>query len=201
MENNCFDVEFSLMYHMNLKKWKLLSASLTKFQKGRCSIRKYNVMSFFGRNNANKLVCNGRKKITKRKQSYLYNFRYIIQKKSFWPVWNTDVKASKLLTSDTFTFIFNYEIQFCILTGCIQLGTTYYSNWTNANASMNLNLNIMLKRQLVRFSNKLDIREHHMYTVTLLNFSIWKLNVFNTMMNLRFIYFPIYINQYHKCNY
>lgn len=171
MENNCFDVEFSLMYHMNLKKWKLLSASFTKFQKGRCSIRKYNAMSFFGRDNANKLVCNGRKKlqkeratcfIIKRKQSYLYTFRYIIQKKSFWPVWNTDVKASKLLTSDTFTFIFNYEIQFCILTGCIQLDTTYYSNWTNANASMNLNLNIMLKRQLVRFSNKLDIREHHM---------------------------------------
>lgn len=73
MENNCFDVEFSLMYHMNLKKWKLLSASLTKFKKGRCSIRKYNAMSFFGRDNANKLVCNGRKKITKRTRYMFYN--------------------------------------------------------------------------------------------------------------------------------
>lgn len=60
------------MYHMNLKKWKLLSASLTKFKKGRCSIRKYNAMSFFGRDNANKFAMVV-KKITKRTSYMFYN--------------------------------------------------------------------------------------------------------------------------------
>lgn len=73
MENNCFDVEFSLMYYMNLKKWKLLSVLLIKFKKGRCLIIKYNVMFFFGWDNVNKLVCNGCKKIIKRMCYMFYN--------------------------------------------------------------------------------------------------------------------------------
>lgn len=44
---------------------------------------------------------------------------------NYWLVCNTDGKASTHLTFDT--FIFSYEIQLCILTGCIQLGTAYYS--------------------------------------------------------------------------
>lgn len=72
MENNCFDVEFSLMYYMNLWKLKLLSVLLIEFKKGRCLIRKYNVMFFFGWDNVNKFVMVV-KKIIKRMSYMFYN--------------------------------------------------------------------------------------------------------------------------------